>query len=197
MIAAYNNNDDAVEILLDKEATYYIAKWDSTNCFGESTFHLIAHSPHSQGCNKSRSIARALAHAAEIFASDKKISMKNLKYRIQSRLTYPHKKSQPNVDHAAYKYGRQYTDWKARHPGKVDTDYVHVKEDEGNKCCGFHAPFCAKLFKFLDYPVAKFYEFFERSWVNGGFTVDQYAEYHRSDIIKSIEHEIKHHTHVE
>ena len=156
--------------------------------------HVIAHSPHSShGSDKSIKIANLLARHAHIFAGTEEDSLALLHSKISSRLTYPHKdcltirgrKKFASMPFAEYKYGRKFTDWKdtrghvTNEDGSTrpheDTDYVHTQEVNKESCCGFHAPFCARLFSFIDYPMALFWDFFERSWVNGGYTVEHYT----------------------
>ena len=202
----------AVELLLDAGGNYDPALWNATNCFGETTMHVIAHSPHSShGSDKSKKIANLLARHAHIFAGSEEDSLAMLHSKISSRLTYPHKdcltirgrKKFASMPFAEYKYGRKFTDWKetrghvTNEDGSTrpheDTDYVHTQEVNKESCCGFHIPFCARLFSFIDYPMALFWGFFERSWVNGGYTVEQYTQKYDSHIVDSLKAEIKKH----
>ena len=200
MIAAYNNRDVAVDILLDSSQTSYtVSDWSATNCFGETTFHLIAHSPHHESnSDKSKKIGFKLAEAAGIGlnpgdGSGTETTMQKFYDLIKNVLTFPHHANAPTVKHSAYIYGRKFTDWQSKkeNKGKIDTDYEHIQEDRKESCCGFKAPRCARCFAFLDAPITMVREFFERNWVNGGLSVHEYADLYGSDILSSIEHKIK------
>lgn len=94
-----------------------------------------------------------------------------------------------NHIHTSYVYGRKAVDWERKHPGK---DYEHVLEDNKDRCCGFNAPRCAALFRFLDRPLALVEEFFERIWVNGGSTIEESAHEHlNSHIFDKVKKELK------
>jgi len=189
MIAAYNNHFEAVEILLNASSGRPIARWDATNCFGQTAMHLIASSTTgTEDTKEAEQILMCIAKAAGIMKAGDTKECLNALEEVLSRRTFPHKIGAPTHIHTAYMYGKKAVDYEKEH----DDTYEHLIHDKKGKCCGFRAPRLASIFFFVDTPLRLLNEFFERNWSNGSHTVTECAHAgHNSSIFAPIKKAIK------
>ena len=177
MIAAYNANVKAVEILLSDGRNYgegsrwTPACWDTINCYGETTLHLLAHSKSGEEDSKqSKAIVKRLLVEAGAHEGDPAQQNASLKMALHAR-TYPNgsRVQGRNKTHEdlVYLYGKKAAE---------DELFEEHERERKKKCCGIHAPFLAMLFNLFDQPIRQINSFFSRNYANGGHSVLQYAK---------------------
>ena len=177
MVAAYNANVEAVKILLSDGRAYgdgrrwTPANWDTINCYGETTLHLLAYSTGGKEDSKqAKAIVKRLLLEAGARNGDLAQQNESLRMALHAR-TYPNGSRVPgkNKMHKdlVYVYGRKAAE---------DELFEEHERDRKTKCCGIRAPFLAGLFNMIDQPMREINRFFSRTYANGGYSVLEYAK---------------------